>query len=120
MLRAGQECPLTLIIPPDDVQSLRKKLHYEEAVTELLTAYAHIDLALVIDSIADSLVVVFGTAIASGFTYEQVEAGLAEAMRSNMTKFIDGHKDPSGKWIKGRSYTPANFEQIIKNYDRKS
>ena len=115
MLRAGQDCPLKLTIPNEVVQDLRTDLHEEEAVKELILAFQAKQLHLVLDSVADSLVVVFGTAIACGFTYEQVEAGIAEAMRSNMTKFIDGKRASNGKWEKGPSYTPANFQQIIKH-----
>lgn len=113
MLRAGQECPLRSCIPIKEVQDLRIKLHTEESVIELTDAYNGDLLPLVLDSVADSLVVVFGTAIASGFTYEQVELGLREAMRSNMTKFIDGHRRADGKWIKGPSFSEPDFEQFI-------
>lgn len=37
-----------------------------------------------------------------------------EVHRSNMTKFVDGHKDEqTGKWIKGPGYEPAQLEQIL-------
>lgn len=113
MLRAGQECPLKTCIPSGPVQTLRLELHLEESVKELSEAYQSNHISLVLDSISDSLVVVLGTAIASGFTYEQVEAGLKEAMRSNMTKFIDGHRRQDGKWVKGPSFNAPNFAQLI-------
>lgn len=113
MLRAGQECPLKSGIPLKEVQDLRIRLHTEEAVFELTDAFNGDLLSLALDSIADSLVVIFGTAIACGFTYEQVEPALREAMRSNMTKFIDGHRRADGKWIKGPSFSEPDFEQFI-------
>lgn len=113
MLCAGQPCPEFPDIPSPDVQWLRIKLHKEEAVTELHDAFTNHDLLEVFDSICDSLVVVFGTAIACGISPEKVEAGFAEVMRSNMTKFIDGHKGPDGKWIKGPSFDPPNLMNIL-------
>lgn len=38
-----------------------------------------------------------------------------EVHRSNMSKFIDGHKDENtGKWIKGPSYSPADIKSVVK------
>lgn len=113
MLRAGQECPLQLKVPSEEVQQLRLKLHLEEAVKELKDAFGGRELHEILDSVCDSLVVVFGTAVACGMTYKQVEAGLQEVMRSNLTKFIDGHKQADGKWIKGPSYSPANLMKVL-------
>ena len=40
-----------------------------------------------------------------------------EVHRSNMTKFIDGFRDPlDGKWRKGPLWTPPNLEPIIFEY----
>ena len=45
---------------------------------------------------------------------DKLEDCLDEVNSSNLSKFIDGHKDPvSGKWIKGKSYTPANIARIL-------
>lgn len=41
-----------------------------------------------------------------------IEEVFDEIHRSNMTKFIDGHRREDGKWIKGPSYTPANLEFV--------
>jgi len=113
MKLAGQECPDSVAIPELNICMLRYKLHEEEAVKELKEAFIKDDLVKVLDSICDSLVVVLGTAVACGFSPEQVEAGFAEVMRSNMTKFIDGYRRDDGKWIKGPSYAPANLEPIV-------
>lgn len=110
MACAGQEVPSTPCIPPLPVQALRLRLHREEAVDELDHAFSSGDIVLVADSIADSLVVILGTAVACGIDIKPI---FDEVMRSNMTKFIDGHRDPGGKWIKGPSYEPANIEPLL-------
>lgn len=114
MNKAGQEVPEKPVIPLIETQILRSKLHAEEAVTELQDAFDEKDPVKVLDSICDSLVVVFGTALACGFTPDQVTAAYHEVMRSNMSKFIDGHRRTDGKWVKGPSYSPANLEQFLK------
>lgn len=63
------------------------------------------------DGIIDLLVVVIGAAVAMGL---KLEPGWQEVHRSNMSKFIDGHRREDGKWIKGPSYSPAQLEPIIK------
>lgn len=112
---AGQTIPSTPSIPPLETQILRSKLHAEEAVTELQDAFDNKDLVEILDSICDSLVVVFGTALACGFTPEQVIAGYHEVMRSNMSKFIDGHRRADGKWVKGPSTFPPDLKTILKS-----
>lgn len=68
------------------------------------------DLVETADAIGDLLYVVLGTAVSCGIDIEPV---FAEIHRSNMTKFIDGHRREDGKWIKGPSYEPANLKPII-------
>lgn len=113
MLKAGQDLPPRPVIPGGPVQQLRIKLHREEAVDELTLAFLNKDKIEALDSICDSLVVIFGTAAACGFSPEQVKAGFEEVMRSNFSKFIDGHRREDGKWIKGKSYTPPNLAPIV-------
>ncbi len=113
MLKAGQDLPPCPVIPSVQVQLLREKLHSEEAIDELTLAFLENDKVKVLDSICDSLVVVLGTAAACGFSPEQVNAGFEEVMRSNFSKFIDGHRREDGKWIKGKSYTPPNLAPLI-------
>lgn len=110
MIKAGQECPAYPVIPRDAVLSLREQLHYEEAVVEFGEANFKKNLQLVADSLADSLVVILGSAVAFGIDIEPI---FQEVMRSNMTKFIDGHKREDGKWIKGPSYEPANIQPLL-------
>lgn len=63
------------------------------------------------DALADINYVSYGAAVAYGLDLEPFEQ---EVHESNMTKFIDGHKDPeTGKWIKGPSYRPVNFKPIL-------
>ena len=110
MTKAGQGCPDRPTVPDLETMSLRIRLHQEEAVEELDEAFCKNDLVGIADSIADSLVVILGTAVACGLSIEPV---FNEVMRSNMTKFVDGYRDPGGKWIKGPSYDPANLAPIV-------
>lgn len=109
MRKAGQECPMTPVLPSILIQELRLKLITEE-FRELDLAFWHKDLTEVADAIGDLLVVVLGTAVACGIKIEPI---FQEIMDSNMTKFIDGHRREDGKWVKGPSYTPANLGPII-------
>jgi predicted HAD superfamily Cof-like phosphohydrolase len=68
------------------------------------------DLVLAADATADLKYVVIGTDVAMGVDGEPV---WQEVHRSNMTKFIDGHRREDGKWIKGPSYSPANIAPIL-------
>lgn len=72
-----------------------------QPVTNLRDAY---------DGVIDILVVTIGTGIALGL---DIEPGWDEVQRSNMSKFIDGHKREDGKWVKGPSYSPAKLQPII-------
>ena len=110
MLKAGQECPEKPMIPGINVHVLRIDLIQEE-LNELDTALGNEDIIEVADAITDLLVVVLGTAVACGIN---IQPCWDEVHRSNMTKFIDGHRREDGKWIKGPSYSPANLEPIIK------
>lgn len=120
MLKAEQHCPLNPVIPGTDVLRLRVNLIREET-DELLTQGfgdpdgelgrpSFPDIVEVADALADILVVTLGCAVACGIDIAPV---FDEVMRSNMTKFIDGHKREDGKWIKGPSYSPANIKPIL-------
>lgn len=110
MLKAGQDCPHEPTTQEESVCQLRVRLIQEE-LDEYDDAQNQEDIVLVADAIADLLVVVLGTAVAHGINIEPV---FNEVMRSNMTKFIDGHRREDGKWMKGPSYTPADIEPILK------
>lgn len=81
---------------------------YEVNVTE--NPLGAPDLILGIDATTDLKVVVIGADIAMGIDGEPC---WDEVHRSNMSKFIDGHRREDGKWIKGPSYSPANLAPII-------
>jgi len=63
------------------------------------------------DASLDLIVFAVGNGVASGC---QLQDGWDEVHRSNMSKFIDGHKREDGKWIKGPSYSPAALAPIIR------
>jgi predicted HAD superfamily Cof-like phosphohydrolase len=109
MRAAKQDTPDFPTVPSQDVQDLRYSLISEE-LGELDMAQASEDPVEVADAIADLLVVVLGAAVAWGIDIEPV---FEEVHRSNMTKFIDGHKRADGKWIKGPSYSPPEIAPII-------
>lgn len=121
MQLAQQECPSKPTLISEQLEDLRMSLISEE-FDELNTAFVAADiartpdekvssLAEIADALADLLYVVYGTAVATGIDIEPI---FAEVHRSNMSKFIDGHKRADGKWIKGPSYSPANLEPLIK------
>ena len=109
MIKAGQECPEKPILIDSHIFKLRHVLILEE-LEELRMADFNDDLVEVADAIGDLLVVVLGTAVAYGIDIDPI---FQEIHRSNMSKFIDGHKREDGKWIKGPSYSPANLKPII-------
>lgn len=85
---------------------LNAKLIAEE-LAEYVDAGTTVEIA---DAIGDLLYVVLGAACQHGIDIDPV---FHEIHRSNMTKFIDGHRRSDGKWIKGPSYTPANLKPIL-------
>ena len=130
MLTFGQAVPGLSKMPEPDVQSLRFRLIHEEA-EELHDAD---NLVEYLDAVGDLLYVVYGAALAAGFTDKQVDAAVREIHRSNMSKLwsedelgnvpADGKAILSvpGKWIvrrndgkiiKSPSYSPARLKEII-------
>lgn len=70
------------------------------------------DIVEIADGCADLMVVTIGTAIACGIDLDPI---FQEVHRSNMSKFIDGHRREDGKWIKGPAYSPPNIKaELIK------
>lgn len=107
MTAAGQRCPEKPILDlGNELRNLRMDLineefdEYDDACT----------LEQAADAIGDMLYVLFGLAVCHGLDMEPI---FQEIHRSNMTKFIDGHKRADGKWIKGPSYSPANLKPIL-------
>lgn len=109
MEKAGQECPMKPKMPSDKVQNLRIEL-IDEELQELSEAFVNQNIVEVADAIGDLMVVVIGAGVACGIDLAPV---WDEINRSNMSKFIDGHRREDGKWMKGPSYSPANLTPII-------
>lgn len=135
MQQYQQETPTKPTIPKGKTRSLRYRLNREE-ITELRHATTPEE---ALDAIADTLYVVLGSAVAYGFSGEQVEKAFAEVHRSNLTKFwrleqvaeadiesmtakIVGRDeggallvvtDETGKVIKSPSYSPADIAGIL-------
>lgn len=109
MVKAGQATPDKPTMCDDDVYLLRVKLIQEE-LEEFEKALYEKNLVETYDAILDLLVVTIGAAVALGL---DLEPGWQEVHRSNMSKFIDGHRREDGKWVKGPSYSPANLAPIV-------
>jgi predicted HAD superfamily Cof-like phosphohydrolase len=124
MRKAEQFTPNVVCIPSNEVRKLRASLNYEELI-EWIEAMGYdiiqplvisdmpvrdVDLAQVYDGLLDQLFVTIGAAVTFGL---DLKPGWEEVVRSNMSKFIDGHKREDGKWIKGPSYSPANLGKIV-------
>lgn len=105
-----------------ETRQLRLRLLWEE-LSELEAAFddqgdsgdlipsaeleSHVNVA---DALGDLLYVLLGTAVSCGIDLAPV---FEEIHRSNMTKFIDGHRRADGKWMKGPGYTPPNLLPIL-------
>lgn len=136
MLAMKQSCPRKPGIPDRPTRELRHKLIVEEA-DELLMSKTPED---ALDAICDLLYVVHGSAVAYGFTKEQVDGAFAEVHRSNMTKLWTEEerdtitdktwsvtyipqavesdrcwlvKNAAGKVLKSPSYSPANLKPFL-------
>ena len=126
MVKAGQDTPARPVMPNADVRKLRVKLIAEELCElaesfgfdiEILNGEVNVfsngattNLTESYDAILDLLVVTIGAGVAIG---TDLEPGWQEVHRSNMSKFIDGHRREDGKWVKGPSYSPAQLAPII-------
>lgn len=123
---AGQEIAHKPIRPAFSTLCLRAELIHEEW-KELLEAmgvqqiegvvkdwnesdYDKYNKVEVADALGDLLYVVLGTAVSCGIDIEPI---FHEIHRSNMSKFIDGHRRADGKWMKGPSYSPADLKTIL-------
>lgn len=62
------------------------------------------------DASLDLQYVVEGTSVSIGLDNQP---GWDDLQTSNMSKFIDGHRAPNGKFIKGPSYRPVNLQPLI-------
>jgi hypothetical protein len=116
MLNANQYIGNSPSIRDWSLVAFRLKL-IEEEVDELKLALTPtydldtpIDTTEVYDALIDIIYVVLGAAVSFGM---EIAPGWEEVHKSNMTKFIDGHRGEDGKWLKGPSYCPPNLEEII-------
>lgn len=101
-----------------EIAKLRERLIVEEVRDELLPALWSENLVKIADGIADSIVVLIGTAIAYGIPLKQV---WKEVHRSNMAKMqADGtvKRREDGKILKPDNWTPPDIEGIL-NANRK-
>lgn len=132
MKAADQPFSPVPIVPPREVRKLHASLILEEAMETIHAMgfelvweiseenprghYVYLDtedgpnLTEIYDGLADTSYVVNGAANAFGL---DLQAGHDEAHRSNMSKFIDGYRRDDGKWIKGPSYSKADFATLI-------
>lgn len=108
MIQADQVCPTYPTMVDPEIKKLRVDLA-EEELREYKEAKDEVEVA---DAIADLLYVVLGMAVAHGIFIKPV---FDEVHKSNMSKFIDGHKDPvSGKWIKGPSTRAPDIASVLR------
>jgi predicted HAD superfamily Cof-like phosphohydrolase len=126
MQKAGQDQPDEPSKTTESVELLRLDLIAEELhELEFALGYTTIndnkykvrecDMVETYDALLDLLVVVIGTANALGLC---LQPGWDEVHRSNMSKFIDGHRREDGKWMKGPSYSPAELKPIIEELSK--
>ena len=134
MKQAGQSIPRVPTEPTEDERLLRARLILEEAL-ETITRGLGIqvshdsqilekssDFFLDIENDFDMIETIDG---AEDLRWVGVDgiyvmcgvdpvAPREEVNRSNMSKFIDGHRREDGKWVKGPSYSPVDLTDKIK------
>jgi len=96
-------------LPPKWVQTLRIELIKEE-IGETIEALEDGDLEEVADGIADSIVVLLGTAISYGIDIRPI---WDEVHRANMAK-VGGPKRKDGKQLKPDGWTPPQIGKLLK------
>lgn len=136
MVAAGQPTATIPYVPTLETRRLHAKLILEETMEtiygmgfdlvwtvdkenpegagcyEFLERAGGPDIVETYDGLSDASYVINGAANAWGLN---LQAGHDEAHRSNMSKFIDGYRRDDGKWIKGPSYSPADFAKLIED-----
>lgn len=93
---------------PLEVEVLRKRLIQEE-INETISAMTINDLEKIADGIADSIVVLLGTAVSYGIDMRPI---WDEVHRTNMAK-IGGGKDAGGKSLKPKGWRPPNIAKLL-------
>ena len=104
----GIQIASTPTVPDEKTQALRVRLIQEE-FDELKEALKAKDLSNIAKELADLLYVVYGTAVSCGIDMEPV---FQEVQRSNMSK-VGGYKREDGKWVKPKTYSPANLDPVL-------
>ena len=95
-------------IPPVEVFKLRWNLIKEE-MEETLEALFKDDLEKIADGIADSIVVLLGTAVSYGIDIRLI---WDEVHRTNMAK-VGGPKRPDGKSLKPEGWEPPKIKGLL-------
>jgi len=99
---------------PNDEFEMRFKLIVEET-NELLFAYRNKDIVGFADGLIDTMYVVIGLAIQSGFA-DKIEILFNEVQRSNMSK-LDINGKPiyrsDGKVLKGELFSPPDLKKLL-------
>jgi len=91
-----------------ETELLRRRLIKEE-IEETLQAMANADLEEIADGIADSIVVLLGTAVSYGIDIRPV---WDEVHRTNMNK-VGGGKDAYGKTVKPVGWKQPDIKKIL-------
>lgn len=94
-------------IPSNETVALRYRLIREE-LEETLLAIRSDDLIEIADGIADSIVVLIGTAISYGIPIQNV---FLEVHNSNMSKSME--RDGGGKTIKGPNFKGPDIKGVL-------
>lgn len=95
-------------IPPDHIQTLRRKLVREE-VNELLDGVDDNDLVKIADGGADSIVVILGTMISYGIDLRPI---WREIHSTNMAK-VGGSTRADGKILKPNGWLPPRVKELL-------
>lgn len=95
-------------IPDDKCKTLRIALITEE-VGETLKAIEEDDIVEIADGIADSIVVLLGTAVMYGIDIRPI---FQEVHENNMTK-KDGPMSPTGKRLKPANWQPPRIRELL-------
>lgn len=90
------------------LQSFRLDLIDEER-NEVRDGFRRQSREEVLDGCIDLIVVTLGTAVAAGFTPEQIQAAWNEVQRANATKVRNG----PGKWTKPADWRPPDYTEIL-------
>ena len=102
------EFPTKPYVPSDRLKTLRKELIMEE-VKETLLAIDNDDIVELADGIADSIVVLLGTAVTYGIDIRPI---WDEVHKTNMAK-KDGPMRSDGKRLKPEGWKPPDIKSII-------